>query len=470
MAKKVLIIDDIPDEAKMAASVLRNQEISVVTSSCGFDALGLVYDEVPDLIILDVLMPDIGGYELCRMLKADELAREIPVIIYTKLDKNIDKFWAYRSGANGFLNKNAPSDEFIKLCTETMKNIPVSLEVKRKLIEAKPPVLANSLVPSKKDALIELFKNIKEIDDDPEILAIKIFHTIYVHFNYDVAMLCFNEDNKEKKTLYFDITRCDADKNVYYEIQKKISPHNPDLCKEDIILYRDKTLKISDLSDFSLCYEYEMNTDSKTVGWMYLYAKENLNSSQLRLLGTIKSEIEHIMRLRYFHQVANGVQKGRNSNARKLYTQSDFDKMLSYECGWHSRNDAPLGLAFIEIDSLDVIENQTGKAYRDVLVAKVSNALTGCLRDGDFIYRSEDDIFAILMTNSDNSRITQTLEFMISKIEDPILSSVNEDNNVKLNIGVLMYDKKYKNHYEFIDALYDVLDEARHTKAEIIIK
>ena len=55
------------------------------------------------------------------MIKADELAKNIPIVMYSKLDKNIDKFWAFRSGANAFVNKGELSQELLNVCAETIK-------------------------------------------------------------------------------------------------------------------------------------------------------------------------------------------------------------------------------------------------------------------------------------------------------------------------------------------------------------
>ena len=74
MAKKVLIIDDSPEDAKAVSGVFEKSGINIVHLNDAFDAMDAIYKEVPDLIVLDILMPDLGGYELCRMIKADELA------------------------------------------------------------------------------------------------------------------------------------------------------------------------------------------------------------------------------------------------------------------------------------------------------------------------------------------------------------------------------------------------------------
>ncbi len=466
MAKKVLIIDDSLEDVNAVASIFKNSNIELLDCSNPFSAIDMIYKEAPDLIVLDILMPELGGYELCRMIKSDEFAKDIPVVMYSKLDKNIDKFWAFRSGANGFVNKGELTSEFLKTITNTMENIPVSLETKGKLLNSKQRSSFDDNIKNfSKENLVRDFNSIKEVYTDADILAIRIFGTIYRYFKYDCAMIAF-KDKEEENILYFDTENLSLSRDVFNEIEKKIPIKNP-ITK--VILQKENKFTVSDLSQFCVKYEYDVSVDSNIVGCLYLYAKDNLNSMELKLVGTIKDLVEHIIRLRYFKVYGAG-NSSKEKNPKKLYTQLDFDRILSYECGWHKRNNAPLCLAFIELDSLDGLESKYDNYYVDLLLAKISNFLSGCLSDGDFIYRNEDNIFTILMTNSDKNLAFSKLQELTMKIKDPNQAFIENDEQIRLKIGALMLDDKYKNHYEYIDSLYDVLDLARHSKNDIVIK
>lgn len=464
MAKKVLIIDDNTQDVKNTAAILEKEGMTCTQSNSTFDILNIIYSEVPDLIILDILMPEPGGYELCRMIKSDDSAKNIPVIMYSVLNKNIDKFWAYRSGADNYLNKGCTSDEFKDACLKIMEQMPVSLEVKAALLGLKSSkVLPPEANVSSKDDLIRDFNSIKELDGDANILAIKIFKVIYRYFKYSVAAICF-KDARDFERLVFDVSENTLGLDVFESIKKRVNAPSAEI---RVLLKKDEKNKINSIEDFSVQYEYEINSNADSIGYLCLYAKDNLTSHELKLAGTIKDLVEHIMRLRYFKICNKDNPKG--ANPRKLYTQLDFDRILSYEYGWHKRNQSPMCLAFMEIESLETVEKQYGGEYRDVLLAKVSNLLTKSLSDGDFIYRSEDDVFAILMTNSEQKRALETLEYLIVKIKDPISSSI-DDEDMEIKIGALMLNDTYKNHYEYIDAIYDVLEEARHSEDEIVIR
>lgn len=465
MAKKVLIIDDSLDDVNSILNVFAKAQINIMHSQDPFSTIGLIYKEVPDLVVLDILMPELGGYELCRMIKSDECTKDIPVVIYSKLDKNIDKFWAFRSGANAFVNKGEMSQELLNICLDTMEKNPVSLQIKSKLLNAKQGEhLEDDLKVLSKEDLIKDFNSIKEIEADADILSVEIFGKIKRYFKYDCAMLSFADD--EKSIIYCDAGNISLKNEVFDEVRKKTTVANPEI---KVILQKESLSEISRLEDFCVKYEYEINVDSKPIGCLYLYAKENLNSLELKMASTIKDLVEHIMRLRYF-KICNKDDNSKGANPRKLYTQLDFDRILSYECGWHKRNNAPLCLAFIEIESLENIENKYGKYYGDLLLARISNFLSGCLSDGDFIYRNDDNIFAILMTNSDIGTANEKLEFLLLKIKDPQRAFIEGEEEIALKAAGLILSQKYKNHYEYVDALYDVLDMVRHSKNDILVK
>lgn len=465
MAKKVLIIDDNSDDALNVSNMLRKAGMVCVYSGSTFDIQNLVYSEVPDLILLDVLMPEPGGYELCRMIKSDECAKNIPVIMYSVLNKNIDKFWAYRSGANAYIDKNSSEEDIVAVCNNIMEQMPVSLQVKTSLLNQKAKNLA--VLPqgtNLKGDLIKEFNSIKEVDGDSNILSIKIFKTLYHYFKYDTALICF-KDEADKAELFFDTVNSELSCEVVENIKNRINCKN---CTENVLLEKDKTFKVEKLEDFTIKYEYEINSNSKIIGNFCIYAKNNLGSQELKLVGTIKDLVEHIMRLRYFKVCSKDNPNG--TNPRKMYTRLDFDRILSYEYNWHKRNSSPMCLAFMEIDSLEGLEKQFGGEYCDIIIAKISNLLSRYLSDGDFVYRNQDDIFAILMTNSDIKRSKEALEYIVSQIEDPSLTNINEDGDVSVKIGALMLAEEHKSYYEYIDAVYDVLDEVRHAKEDIVIR
>lgn len=102
---KILIVDDNKSNANILKYVLQNQGYEAHAVFDGFEAMENVYNIMPDVILLDIMMPGKSGYEVCEELRADERSREIPIIMVTALHADEDKMKALSIGADDFISK-----------------------------------------------------------------------------------------------------------------------------------------------------------------------------------------------------------------------------------------------------------------------------------------------------------------------------------------------------------------------------
>ncbi len=105
MTKNILVVDDVPDNLRLLVGILTNRGYVVRPASSGLIALSAVQVESPDLILLDIMMPEMTGYEVCEQLKADKRTRDIPVIFITAMDKVQDKIKAFAVGGIDYITK-----------------------------------------------------------------------------------------------------------------------------------------------------------------------------------------------------------------------------------------------------------------------------------------------------------------------------------------------------------------------------
>jgi two-component system alkaline phosphatase synthesis response regulator PhoP/two-component system response regulator VicR len=105
MAYKVLAVDDEKHIVRLVQINLLKEGYEVVTASNGREALEQVAKENPDLIIMDVMMPEMGGFEALKLLKAEAATASIPVIMLTAKAQDADVFQGWKSGADLYLTK-----------------------------------------------------------------------------------------------------------------------------------------------------------------------------------------------------------------------------------------------------------------------------------------------------------------------------------------------------------------------------
>ncbi|MBF0379714.1 MAG: response regulator [Magnetococcales bacterium] len=103
--EEILIVDDTPANLRLLANLLTQNGYRVRPASSGKLALKSTSFQVPDLIMLDIRMPHMDGYEVCRLLKADEKTKDIPVIFLSAMDDSADKAKAFEAGAVDFISK-----------------------------------------------------------------------------------------------------------------------------------------------------------------------------------------------------------------------------------------------------------------------------------------------------------------------------------------------------------------------------
>jgi len=102
---KILVADDNVQNCELLQAYLDDLDVDVLLAYDGQETLGKVSAENPDLILLDIMMPKVSGFEICRRLKADEKTRDIPIVMVTALNEMADIERGVEAGTDDFLSK-----------------------------------------------------------------------------------------------------------------------------------------------------------------------------------------------------------------------------------------------------------------------------------------------------------------------------------------------------------------------------
>lgn len=111
--KKILVVDDSPTERYFMVELLTRNGYEVLTAENGEEGISKTRSEMPDLVLMDVVMPGINGYQATRTLMRDEATRDIPVIVCTSKGLETDKIWGLRQGALDYLVKPVNGEELL---------------------------------------------------------------------------------------------------------------------------------------------------------------------------------------------------------------------------------------------------------------------------------------------------------------------------------------------------------------------
>ncbi len=113
MVKKVLVVDDSPVQLNNLAQIVADAGYEVITASSGSASVEAAIKQQPDLIFMDIIMPEMDGYEACRQLNKRDDTKHIPVVFVTTKDQKADQVWARMQGGKGFVVKPYTENEII---------------------------------------------------------------------------------------------------------------------------------------------------------------------------------------------------------------------------------------------------------------------------------------------------------------------------------------------------------------------
>jgi CheY-like chemotaxis protein len=139
MAKKILVVDDEIESVKLIGLMLQRRGYEIIAARSGAQALEKAQGDRPDLIILDVMMPDMDGYEVCRRLRADSVTASMPIIMFTAKTMVDDKVAGFQAGADDYLTKPVHPEELASRIEAVL------LRTSQRRVEEKPPMRAKVL-------------------------------------------------------------------------------------------------------------------------------------------------------------------------------------------------------------------------------------------------------------------------------------------------------------------------------------
>jgi DNA-binding response OmpR family regulator len=119
--RKILIVDDDPDIVEILRLSFPEDRYKVIEAYDGIKAVKKVYEEKPDAIILDILLPEMNGYQVARLLKNQKEYKDIPIVILSAKTQKVDKFWAFQAGADHYITKPFDPNEVVNTIKKLLR-------------------------------------------------------------------------------------------------------------------------------------------------------------------------------------------------------------------------------------------------------------------------------------------------------------------------------------------------------------
>jgi two-component system cell cycle response regulator len=432
--KRILIVDDDPGSLRLLESMLPVDKYNVVKASNGEDALISAFDQPPDLILLDIMMPGMNGYEVTRQIKNDKRTKDIPIIIVTSLEESECRSKGMEEGAEELLTKPVHSTELLTRVSSMLR-----------LKEYRDQLTIRTLSGKNFCFMPKMQQDIQVKDEEiPVILVVE-------DTEVDAKII---ENALEGEPLRLKIVNNGQDVFSFVEQEKT------DLILLDIIL--------PDMNGFEICrrlkkYHKDIQVvivtclddlESKIKG-VELGADDFLVKPIIgrELKARIKTLLEkkvHLDSLRTHYEEA--LDRSQLDWLTGLYNHGYFQQFLGYELQRSLKQGFPVSLIMIDVDDFKNYNDTLGHSAGDVILRDMGQVVRNTIREVDFAARYGGEEFAIVLpyVNRDNIRT------VAQRIHDALTShDYFHDKSIKLknptvSMGIAIFPEEATNKSDLI--------------------
>jgi twitching motility two-component system response regulator PilH len=109
----VLVVEDSVTQREMIEDLLKGSGLTVKTAGDGVEALEQMQGICPDIVVMDIVMPRMNGYELCRRIKTDPKTERVPVVMCSSKGEEFDRYWGMKQGADAYISKPFQPQELV---------------------------------------------------------------------------------------------------------------------------------------------------------------------------------------------------------------------------------------------------------------------------------------------------------------------------------------------------------------------
>lgn len=482
---KVLLIDDSITQLETLKLRFLKAGYDVAVAKDGYEGYQKVFEQAPDLILSDIIMPNLNGFQLCRLLKNSKDTQQIPIILLTVLDKKIDKFWANKSGANKFISKTAQFEEIQNSVELLLQENSINDEYKENLkkntidkisIQNQVNDIFDGLLMN--STFLSEFRNLNKFLSHEEVLIEKTFELLNSFVDYEVAGIFLNNpDIKEKKVLSFDCHKVPISSFVVEKIKRdffskvfdnmenfSLRDFNHEIVKE----CATQMQPILNIDKFSSVLILPLKDEDKVFGGICFYNQQETNYKDFKFYETMANELLLLLKMRYLYSESEHLSV--TDGLTGLYNRRHFESNIEREFLRVKRYPADLSLAMIDIDFFKKINDTYGHQFGDYVLREISKLICASFRKTDMIYRygGEEIVVILTQTSLENSFIP--LERLREKVSQHVFSYNGKETNVTISIGISCDSKDLTSYQMLIERADEALYKAKQNGRNKVIK
>ncbi len=412
----------------------------------GTEGIQKVYRLIPDVILAGSAVPELNGYQICRLVKNDPVMRKIPLLLVADQTFKMDRFWGMKAGADDFLSMEEVSSRLLQKIQMVLEIYDrVDIEEKRllKINNEKNPfnirtrlnqILDTALVES---MLMVEFRSLADLVHDSALLNYMLFSLLESILEYDAAAIFFNDNNKGPRVLTFHLperrqqpaSQIEKLMDTFFNRYKDrgLTSAQLELRESEVIgALDDQAVPV----EYATTYVKDIQLDSGLIGALVLYSVHKVDYSRIFPLHLIEDEIRLLMKLRHLYTQAEVL--AITDSLTGLVNHKHFVSVLQREFKAAKRYEQCLSLALVGIDNFRQLNDEWGHACGDEILRHVSRVLEASFRGVDILARFGGKNLAILLPQTPGDQAFIALDRFRLKVAEMPLSW--QDGSIQLSI------------------------------------
>lgn len=449
MTARILVVDDIEANVKVLEGRLLAQYFDVTTATNGFTALEICQTQSIDLVLLDIMMPGMDGFEVCERLKSDIRTAHIPVVMVTALDQPSDRLRGLKSGADDFLTKPVNDVQLIARVKSLVRLKSMSDELRLRAeaivaIGADEGLLTTTdvgaaanimLVDPRQSSRERIERALRPVGRVRHVSEPNAALLEAAHQDFELIVVNLNASDSDPLRLCAQFRNYDRTRFI------------------PILLGTDQD------DDRTVVQALELGVND--------YIARPIDPNEL-----VARSLTQIKRKRYNDRLRSGLQSVMDMAVvdplTGLHNRRYLDSHLKVVFERARQRHRPLSLAIMDIDHFKAINDTYGHLAGDRVLQDIANCLRTAVRGADLLCRYGGEEFVIIMPETEvsvASKVSERLREMIAARRFSF-GDQHEPITVTASFGLVGYDESYKTPNDLMHAadiaLYRAKTEGRN--------
>ena len=436
----ILVVDDTPANLSLLSDTLIVQGYDIRCVVSGVTALKVTRSIQPDLILLDIVMPDLDGYQVCKKLKADPATQDIPIIFLSANNDTFDKVKAFDAGAVDYISKPFQLEEVLlriknqlKLQAAQTQVRQLNAELERRIQERTAQLeAANQELKQEIKERREVSRMLRESEEKLESILNSLEEVVW------------SADLETRNLIFLN----PAAQRVYGRSVDELL-NNPQLRLETVHPQDrhlvEQTLQSEQRNSTDL--EYRIIQPNGEIRWVWersrlIYNSQGIASRQDGIIYDITERklVENKLSYEAQHDSLTGL-------PNRLTFKERVEQALE-----KSQKDANYSFAvlFIDLDRFKVVNDSLGHLLGDELLIAVAQILQSCVRPQDFVARLGGDEFTILL---DRIQTIEDAQIIAGRIQEKLADPFQLNNHTvftSASIGIVIGDARYQSSSDIL--------------------